>query len=167
MGHGRKTKSKRFSGYKRHLAMERDTKLILAAAVLPANCPEHEAVPSLTLDIASHGFVIGALHTGTAYIVSELVGEVLARGGQVQPMVLGETARFPAEVCRVCPMRPKCTNAKGDRGRTVSIARDEPLQQELHAIEDTPVGRERLRERIPIEHRQGTPASGRGRMLAT
>ena len=164
--------------------------------MLPANCPEHEAVPSLTLDIASHGLVIDSLYIDRAYIASELVADVLARdgqvvcrpwiarngeyftkqdfrlnlqdrtivcpAGQVQPIVFGETTRFPAEVCKVCPMRPKCTNAKGNRGRTVSIARDEPLQQELHAIENTPAGRERLRERIPIEHRQAHTCKRQG-----
>ncbi len=43
MRHGRKTKSKRFNGYKRHLAIDLDTVLVLAVAVLPANRPEQEA----------------------------------------------------------------------------------------------------------------------------
>src|SRR5450631_2026239 len=42
MRHGRKSKSKRFNGYKRHIATDLDTNLILACAVTPANRPEEE-----------------------------------------------------------------------------------------------------------------------------
>ena len=37
MRHGRKSKSKRFNGYKQHIATDLDTTLILACAVTPAN----------------------------------------------------------------------------------------------------------------------------------
>ena len=40
MRHGRKSKSGRIDGYKRHLAVDLDAKLILAATVTPANRPE-------------------------------------------------------------------------------------------------------------------------------
>jgi hypothetical protein len=39
MRHGRKSKSKRFNGYKQHLATDLDEELILACAVTPANRP--------------------------------------------------------------------------------------------------------------------------------
>lgn len=45
MRHGRKTKSKRFNGFKRHIAADIDTDLILACALTPANRPEEEAGP--------------------------------------------------------------------------------------------------------------------------
>ena len=45
MRHGRKSKSKRFNGYKGHVACDLDTELILACGVTPANRPELEAVP--------------------------------------------------------------------------------------------------------------------------
>jgi hypothetical protein len=51
MRHGRKSKSKRFDGYKQHLAADLDSTLILAAAVTPANRPEEEATPALQADI--------------------------------------------------------------------------------------------------------------------
>jgi hypothetical protein len=53
MRHGRKTKSKRFNGYKRHIASNLDTNLIVACAVTPANRPEGEALPELKADIES------------------------------------------------------------------------------------------------------------------
>jgi hypothetical protein len=40
MRHGRKSKSKRFNGYKQHIAADLDTGLIAACAVTPANRPE-------------------------------------------------------------------------------------------------------------------------------
>ena len=48
MRHGRKSKSKRFNGFKRHIAADVDRRLILACAMTPANRPEDEAIPSLT-----------------------------------------------------------------------------------------------------------------------
>jgi hypothetical protein len=38
-------------------------------------------------------------------------------------------------------------------GRTVSIAQDERLQHRLRKLIATPKGRERLRERVAVEHR--------------
>src|SRR5712691_11559175 len=40
MRHGRKSKSKRFNGFKRHIAADVDRGLILACAITPANRPE-------------------------------------------------------------------------------------------------------------------------------
>src|SRR5229473_3031052 len=51
MRHGRKSKSKRFNGFKRHLAADVDRGLILACAITPANRPEDEAMPALTIDM--------------------------------------------------------------------------------------------------------------------
>jgi hypothetical protein len=83
MRHGRKTKSKRFNGYKRHLAIDLDTLLVLAIAVLPANRPEQDAAPSLVADIASQGLTIDALYIDRGYINAPVVDEILARRGRV------------------------------------------------------------------------------------
>jgi hypothetical protein len=83
MRHGRKSKSKRFNGYKRHLAADIDTRLILACAVTPANRPEEEAAPELEHDIVRQGLDIRELHIDRGYINSSTVPLVLARGGQV------------------------------------------------------------------------------------
>ena len=56
MRHGRKSKSKRFNGFKQHIATELETDLIVACAVTPANRPEEEAVPALEEDArGGHG----------------------------------------------------------------------------------------------------------------
>lgn len=78
-------KSKRFNGYKRHIAADLDTELILACAITPANRPEEEATPNLQVDLARlpHRSEIGSLHIDRGYIGSSLVKDVLARRGEV------------------------------------------------------------------------------------
>jgi len=83
MRHGRKSKSKRFNGYKRHIATDLDTDLILAGAITPANRPEDEAAPDIQKDIALQGFGIGELNIDRGYIASPLVDEILGAGGEV------------------------------------------------------------------------------------
>src|SRR6185312_7949923 len=55
MRHGRKSKTKRFNGYKGHIACDLDTDLIVACGITPANRPEAEAIPGLQADIAHGG----------------------------------------------------------------------------------------------------------------
>ena len=55
MRHGRKSKSKRFNGYKRHIATDLDTDLILACAITPANRPEEEGAIPLATDLRRTG----------------------------------------------------------------------------------------------------------------
>ena len=83
MRHGRKTKSKRFNGFKRHIAADVDRGLILACAITAANRPEDEAMPSLTADIAHQGLDVDHLLIDRGYINSALVDEVLARRGTI------------------------------------------------------------------------------------
>jgi len=83
MRHGRKSKSKRFNGFKRHIAADVDRGLILACAITPANRPEDEAMPSLTDDMARQGFDVDHLLIDRGYINSTLVDAVLARRGKI------------------------------------------------------------------------------------
>lgn len=83
MRHGRKTKSKRFNGFKRHIAADVDRGLILACAITAANRPEDEAMPSLTVDMAHQGLDVDHLLIDRGYINSPLVDEVLARRGKI------------------------------------------------------------------------------------
>jgi hypothetical protein len=68
MRHGRKSKSKRFNGYKRHIATDLDTDLILACAVTPANRPEEEAAPVLQADLERQRRRIAEMHIDRGYI---------------------------------------------------------------------------------------------------
>jgi hypothetical protein len=197
MRHGRKTKSKRFNGYKRHLAIDLDTVLVLAVAVLPANRPEQDAAPSLVEDITAQGHTIGSLYIDRGYINAPIVDEIRARrglvvcrpwiarngkhfaksaftinmrsrtitcpAGQQQRFVLDSSVEFPADTCRACPLRAKCTDAGMGRGRKVAIAANEPLQHQLRKRAATPAGRRQLRERVPVEHRQAHTCRRQGR----
>ena len=83
MRHGRKSKSKRFNGYKRHVATELETRLVLACAITPANAPEADAAPALLEDLERDGRPIAELSIDRGYITSALVSDVQAGGGEV------------------------------------------------------------------------------------
>jgi hypothetical protein len=205
MRHGRKSRSKRFNGFKRHLAADLDTDLILAAAITPGNRPEEEALPSIEQDLARLGRPVGELHIDRAYINSAMVDSVLGTGGtirckpwvprnahpgvftkrafkiDVRSMTItcpagedesfrpGQVVGFDPEACEHCSLRDQCTLAEPGSGRTVTMAVDELLQVRLRKEIATPQGRDRLRERVAIEHhlahlvrRQGRRARFRG-----
>ena len=83
MRHGRKSKSKRFNGYKQHIATDLDTALILACAVTPANRPEEEATPALKADLDLQRVTLGQLYVDRGYINSTLVDDAQAVGAEV------------------------------------------------------------------------------------
>jgi hypothetical protein len=75
MRHGRKSQSKAFNGYKRHVAVLVDAPLILSAHVLPANQPENEAVPKLLDECARHG-QLEELFIDRGYVAHERVASL-------------------------------------------------------------------------------------------
>ncbi|ADO70232.1 IS1182-like element ISStau7 family transposase [Stigmatella aurantiaca] len=83
MRHGRKSKSKRFNGFKQHLSTHLDSELVLACAVTPANRPEEEAAPQLQADMARIGFEPDELLIDRAYLNSTLVEHVVGRAGAI------------------------------------------------------------------------------------
>jgi hypothetical protein len=83
MRHGRKSKSKRFNGYKQHVAADLDTALILACAVTPANRPEQEATPQLQADLRNQGAKFEQLYIDRGYINSTLVDDARASRAEV------------------------------------------------------------------------------------
>jgi Transposase DDE domain/Transposase domain (DUF772) len=203
MRHGRKSKSKLFNGYKRHVATDLDTDLILACAVTPANRPEEEGCAGIEADLLHQNRTVDELYIDRGYINAPLVGVVLARRGEVicrpwvsrngelfaksdftldmrartitcpagakQPLALGTIVEFDPTRCDGCSLRSRCTDAASGRGRTVAIAENEALQQRLRKLAATPKGRDRIRQRVPVEHRlahisqrQGNRARYRG-----
>jgi hypothetical protein len=72
--------------------------------------------------------------------------------GQTVPIALGEVAYFEPTQCGPCPRRAECTDAREGRGRSLSIAADEPIQRKFAKLAGTSDGRARLRERVAIEH---------------
>jgi hypothetical protein len=71
--------------------------------------------------------------------------------GQVVPITLGKTARFPAATCQGCPQRAQCTSRETG-GRTLTIHPQEDLVQRLRVLPTTAEGRAALRERVAVEH---------------
>jgi hypothetical protein len=187
MRHGRKTKSKRFHGYKRHIASDLDLGVITACAITPANRPEEEAAIPLKSDIEHQHLSIRELYIDRGYINSPAVAEILAQGGDVicrpwvarngdlfpksyfginmrdrtitcpigvvEPFVEGSVVEFDPARCDACFLRQLCTSAAMGRGRTVTIADNERLQQRLRKRYATRTGRQRLRERVAVEHK--------------
>lgn len=198
MRHGRKSSSKRFNGYKRHIAADLDTGLIMACAVTPANRPEAEAAPAIEADIERQNFTVGELYIDRGYISSDLVDDIIGRGadvfckpwfppgkngrftksqfrlnlramtvtcpaGEVEPISIGSTVEFNAMACDRCALREQCTTAAPGTGRSVQISDDERLQQRLRKRIATPKGRERLRERVQVEHKLAHLGQRQGR----
>jgi hypothetical protein len=85
MRHGRKSKTKRFNGYKQHIASDLDTELILACSVTRANRPEGEGADDLQVDLARspRHDAIGQVFIDRAYVNSELVNDSAKTGAQV------------------------------------------------------------------------------------
>lgn len=83
MRHGRKSKSKRFDGYKEHIARDLDLPIIVAAFVTPANRPEEEGAVPIQNDIERQGFAIAELHIDRAYVNSPTVDDVAQAGGRI------------------------------------------------------------------------------------
>ena len=122
MRHGRKSKSRRVDGYKRHIAIDLDSpNFILGVALTPANRPEREAATSLLEEVEQHG-TLGELHIDRGYLGDEAIEQRRLNGTTVvsKPFPLHNrglftkadfeldfiksTARCPNDV--VVPLRP-------------------------------------------------------------
>jgi hypothetical protein len=77
-------------------------------------------------------------------------GQLTCPAGVAMPFEPGKTVRFPKATCAACPLRQRCTTSS--TGRSVSIHPDEGLLTELRQRQQTPEGREELRERVQVEH---------------
>lgn len=95
MRHGRKSRSKRFDGYKEHIARDLDFPAIVACAVTPANRPEEEGAAPMAEDIKRQRLRLVELHIDRAYVNSPVVDDVLAGGGIVFAKPWGQRARAP------------------------------------------------------------------------
>lgn len=79
MRHGRKTRTRPFTGYKRHVLKLLDADLIVGAIARPANEPEHHALALLTPDLLQHGS-LAELQIDRGYLASPQVGILHADG---------------------------------------------------------------------------------------
>ncbi len=83
MRHGRKSKTRRIDGYKRHVAKDLDADLIVACAVAPANEPERQALQPINDEIEARGQAVQELSIDRAYLSSPVVAAITARGGEI------------------------------------------------------------------------------------
>jgi hypothetical protein len=95
----------------------------------------------------------GKLFTKADFKINMRDMTITCPAGEVQSIDLGADVEFDADGCDRCPLRAKCTSAALGTGRSVTIADNERLQHRLRKLIATPRGRQRLRERIPVEHR--------------
>lgn len=197
MRHGRKSKSKRIDGYKRHVAADLDSQAIVACAITPANRPEHEALPALKTDMDAQGIHVAEAHFDRGYIASPAVQEledggsvilckpwkarngdfftkedfaldlraktVTCPSGHSQAIEFGKTVEFNPQVCDACGLRGQCTSASPGHGRTLNILENERLQKRMRTMSKSPTGRQRFRERVPVEHRLAHIGQRQGR----
>ena len=73
MRHGRKSRSVRVDGYKRHVLHDLDSGLIRAVGVTPANVPEASVTEAISEDLERQGASLKELHIDRAYLSSHLV----------------------------------------------------------------------------------------------
>ncbi len=98
MRHGRKTRARPFTGYKRHVVKLVGADLIVGAFVRPANEPEHAALASLTADVTQQG-PLAELWMDRGYLASPEVPRLHAHGVMlhVKPWVARNGDRFPKQ----------------------------------------------------------------------
>jgi Transposase DDE domain/Transposase domain (DUF772) len=75
MRHGRKSRSVRVDGYKRHVLHDLDSGLIRAVGITPANAPEASVTEAISEDLATQAVSLKELHIDRAYLSSHLVRE--------------------------------------------------------------------------------------------
>src|SRR3989441_6368280 len=75
MRHGRKSRSVRVDGYKRHVLHDLDTGLIRAVGITPANAPEAGVTEAISADLDRQQVALKELHIDRAYLSSHLVRE--------------------------------------------------------------------------------------------
>jgi hypothetical protein len=75
MRHGRKSKSRLFNGYKRHVLRDLDSNVVRAVGLTPANVPEASVTTALAEDLAAQRVSLRELHIDRAYLSSHWVLE--------------------------------------------------------------------------------------------
>jgi Transposase DDE domain/Transposase domain (DUF772) len=73
MRHGRKSRSHRFDGYKRHVLRDLDSGMVRAVGITPANAPEAQVTDALLTDLAQQDVELREIHLDRGYLASDLV----------------------------------------------------------------------------------------------
>lgn len=83
MRHGRKSKKKRFDGYKRHIGRDLDENLILSVEVTAANVSDANAFETLVGDAQAQGRKLTSLHFDRQYLHAEQVVPLREQGVEI------------------------------------------------------------------------------------
>jgi len=75
MRHGRKSRSVRVDGFKRHVMRDLDSELVVAVGITPANAPEAIVAEAIKNDLTAQRITLKQLHIDRAYLSSLLVSE--------------------------------------------------------------------------------------------
>jgi len=96
MRHGRKSRSRPFTGYKRHVVKLCEPDLIVEAVARPANEPEHTVLATLTAAVTPHG-PLTDLWMDRGYLSSPEIPALHARGVTLhaKPWTARNGERFP------------------------------------------------------------------------
>jgi hypothetical protein len=181
MRHGRKSKSTRFDGYKRHIAIANG--VVVATTVLPANRQEHQALKPLLAKVGDHGS-LDVLDIDRGYLAAPEIRELHASGVTIHSRAWRSATRdfFPKEDFHIdlargvvtCPSQaqapispsglawfsrtdcarcPLKVHCTTATARSIRINPIEPLLIELRKAQASAAGRAELRQRIPVEHK--------------
>jgi Transposase DDE domain/Transposase domain (DUF772) len=181
MRHGRKSKTKRIDGYKRHIAIAHG--VVIATAVEPANVPEYVPAKRLLDEAARHGSVdvldidrgylaspeVHRLHHAGVKVHSRAWRAVKNKGlyvkedfqidlfAQMVHCPAGKAASISAEIATFstedCGRCKFKSHCTTAARRTVRIHPQEDLLIQLRAAAYTRAGRAQLRKRTGVEHR--------------
>jgi len=88
MRHGRKSKAKRFNGHKAQVAVDTDTQLVTAVAVLAGNAPDHEQALA----------VVEATERATGGVVETTMGDCAYGDGETRAVFAAAGRRLVAKV---------------------------------------------------------------------
>lgn len=73
MRHGRKSRSQKVNGYKRHVLRDLDSELVRAVGLTAANVPEAQVTDDILADLKPQGVILKEGHIDRAYLSSSLV----------------------------------------------------------------------------------------------
>jgi transposase len=115
MRHGRKSKSRRFDGYKVHLTAEPTSELITAVEVTPANVFDGEVAADLVRQARANGAAPTQLVGDMAYGGGDVRAAVAEAGAEVVAKVppTAPTGRFTKDAFTIDPGVPSATCPQG------------------------------------------------------
>ncbi len=154
MRHGRKSAQRRVDGYKRHIAVDLDEKIILAVGVTPANLAENTALSTLLDDVENQGRTLVSLYIDRGYLGSPSIPILNDAGTRIvckpwpAPRIEGRFSKrdFHIDI--------KASTARCPAGQTVAITPGTPARfpaQTCHSCH--------MRERCTTSERAGRTLS--------